>query len=325
MGEPICAVEGFPVGGGTQWALIRGVDRNLPVLLGVPAGPRFPLIPDANALEAALHWEREFVVVYWDPRGCGKSFGALLPRMGLSLTQYVTDTAEMIQNMRSRLGVARVFLLGFSLGATIGAITASTLSDTLYAFVGVGMDVDWPEADKSAYAFLHKVAQERMHERALRDVAAIGNGPVTDAKRFHLRAKWLAEFGGFYRKSNYRKLVFRQVRRIMACRYYTVRNRIAAFRGMRVVADLMLPELAGIRLSERVRRLDVPVSLFQGRHDPLASAAVAERYFVQLGAPRGKELMWFESSAHMPQDDEPGLFRAALCAVRDKAISGPLK
>lgn len=322
MAEPICALEAFSVGGSRQWALIRGADRTLPVLLVLPPGPGWPLIPDANALEEALHWEQEFVVVYWDPRGCGKSFDALTRHAGLSVTQYVIDTAEMIQNVRNRMGGERVFLLGFSLGATIGALTARVCSAAICAFVGVGMDIDWSKANQSAYTFLYRVARERTHKRALRDLTLIGDDPVQDTRRFMLRAKWLAEFGGFHRGRTYRELVVRQARRIITCRYYTVRNRVEAVRGMRAVADLMLPQLAALNLFESVRRLDVPVSLFQGRHDPLAPAAVSEQFLGRLEAPRGKEMIWFESSAHMPQDEEPELFRAASRAIKGRVGYG---
>ena len=88
---------------------------------------------------------------------------------------------------------------------------------------------------------------------------------------------------------------------------------------MRVVPDLLLAELVTINLFERVSRLEVPISILQGRHDPLAPAAVAADYFQRLEAPRGKELVWFESSAHMPHYEEPTFFMAALVRIRGRA------
>jgi len=326
MNKPICVLESFPVGDSTQWALIRGADQDLPVLLVLQAGPGFPIIHDADALEGLLHWEQEFVVVYWDQRGCGKSFGALQPHAGLSLAQCVADTAQMIKNLQDRMNTTRIFLLGFSLGATIGALAAHESFDALHAFVGVGMDVDLPKADKDAYAFIHKVAQERGNHRALRDlVVTIGAGPVTDAKRFLLRAKWLMEFGGIHRGWTYRKLLFRQIHNIIRSPHYTMRNMVEALKGMRRVPDLMLNEVASINLFESLHQLSVPVYFFQGRHDPLASADVAERYFERLEAPRGKELIWFESSAHMPHYEEPDVFMATLLAVKGRAKNLPTK
>ena len=52
-----------------------------------------------------------------------------------------------------------------------------------------------------------------------------------------------------------------------------------------------------------------------GAHDQAAPAAPAERYAALLEAP-GKQLVWFEHSAHMPHLEEPGRFRQLLAQVR---------
>src|SRR6266498_3753766 len=79
-GGEVESVERFEIGGSTQWALVRGRNSRSPVLLLVQAGPGFPIIHEARALEAALHLEDDFRVVYWDQRGSGKSFDAGAPR-----------------------------------------------------------------------------------------------------------------------------------------------------------------------------------------------------------------------------------------------------
>lgn len=67
-------------------------------------------------------------------------------------------------------------------------------------------------------------------------------------------------------------------------------------------------------------RLDVPVFFFLGRHDHTvtASAAMAERYFTALDAPRGKRLIWFEHSGHWPQLEEPQRFQTELIRAADE-------
>ncbi|HXM32358.1 MAG TPA: alpha/beta hydrolase, partial [Chthoniobacterales bacterium] len=67
-------------------------------------------------------------------------------------------------------------------------------------------------------------------------------------------------------------------------------------------------------LLKQVPKLDVPVYFFLGRHDRTvtASAAMAERYFNALEAPRGKHLIWFEYSGHWLQLEEPKKFCATL-------------
>src|SRR4051812_20132472 len=69
MNESIDTLQRFELGGPAQWALIRGRSRSSPVMLLVQAGPGFPMIHDATALERNLHLEEHFRVVYWDQRG----------------------------------------------------------------------------------------------------------------------------------------------------------------------------------------------------------------------------------------------------------------
>jgi len=54
----------------------------------------------------------------------------------------------------------------------------------------------------------------------------------------------------------------------------------------------------------------------QGRSDMVAPSDAAVRYFNALESP-SKQLVWFESSAHTPQLDEPQQFRDLLRRIRD--------
>ncbi len=45
-----------------------------------------------------------------------------------------------------------------------------------------------------------------------------------------------------------------------------------------------------------------------GRHDVIVSAKLAAAYFDVLKAPQGKQLIWFEESAHRPHHEETEKF-----------------
>ena len=49
-----------------------------------------------------------------------------------------------------------------------------------------------------------------------------------------------------------------------------------------------------------------------GRYDWVVTAEVAQRYFADLEAPRGKQLIWFEQSGHWPHFTEPEKYRDLL-------------
>ena len=67
----IASLEPVTLGGMTQWLLIRGQQRSLPVLLWLHGGPGGAQIGWARAFQREL--EKHFVVVNWGQRGAGLS------------------------------------------------------------------------------------------------------------------------------------------------------------------------------------------------------------------------------------------------------------
>jgi pimeloyl-ACP methyl ester carboxylesterase len=68
-----------------------------------------------------------------------------------------------------------------------------------------------------------------------------------------------------------------------------------------------------------VRRIDVPVLLFLGRHDTTTPPAIATAWLGRLKAP-AKSVIWFDDSAHLPMIEEPGrMLQALLTRVRPLA------
>src|SRR5262249_20251293 len=115
------ALEQFDLGGGPQWALVRGHKRTSPVLLLVQMGPGFPIIHEAEVMERELHLEEDFRVVYWDQRGTGKSTHAANSGP-MTVETLVADVRKMIRALCERLKVRQVDVLGFSVGASLALL-----------------------------------------------------------------------------------------------------------------------------------------------------------------------------------------------------------
>jgi pimeloyl-ACP methyl ester carboxylesterase len=58
---------------------------------------------------------------------------------------------------------------------------------------------------------------------------------------------------------------------------------------------------------DSVTNFQCPILLFEGRHDFDVSSAIAAEWFQHLQAP-SKKLVWFDNSAHMVMQEEPGRF-----------------
>ena len=303
-------LERVRLGDSDQWILLRGRDRSKPVVLVIGQGPGYPTINEARDLRRLLGLEDDHVVVYWDQRGCGKS--AATAAGSLTVERMRDDAAELMEILCRQFGRSTIHVLGYSQGGSIAARVAATAPDRIAGLVLVNPDVRSSEGDAAAYAFALGEATARRNERALRDLARIGPPPHAEARRFSARARWVADFGGVRRDATYGSLFVTMLRQLASTRAYSPLDLVRAIRAIPSTQDALLPDLARIDLFDSVPGLEVPVSVFVGRHDRVAPPELTKRYVDALRAPRGKNLVWFDGSAHMPQYEEPAAFRAAL-------------
>jgi pimeloyl-ACP methyl ester carboxylesterase len=104
---------------------------------------------------------------------------------------------------------------------------------------------------------------------------------------------------------------------LLSSPHYSIRQAVQALRAIEVTQERMLAHLQSFDLRAVVSRIDVPIVFFQGRHDFATPPDLVARYVDGLDAPRGKSLVWFEASAHMPHYEEPARFREALLRALD--------
>jgi pimeloyl-ACP methyl ester carboxylesterase len=320
----IDALESFDINGGKQWVLLRGNLAAGRVLLVVQQGPGFPLIQDARAFEQSLHLEAEAVVAYWDQRGTGKSFRA--DPSTLTVAQSAADVRAVIDALCARFGVERVDVLGLSIGGSFAIMAAARDLARIGHLVAVGVDVDFVESERWAYAFARAEAARRGARRALRQLDAIGAPPHDTAKKFMTRARWVAAFGGINRRRGYFGLTWDTASRVLRSPHYALGERLPILAAIEKTLGLMITPSNHFDLRTAVPRLQVPIAFFQGRKDVGTNPELVARYAAALDAPFGKSIVWFEESAHMPYYEEPTLFRAALLRALDLpgAASPPL-
>jgi len=307
-------LEPVQLGKSTQWIRIRAANAHNPLLLLVQMGPGLPMINEAGTFGRVLSLEDDFTVVYWDQRGCGRSLRSPDATRGLSVQAMVSDTELLLAMLYDRFG-APPAVTGFSMGATIAALAAARRPDLVAALVTVSMDIDGPAAEKNAYQFALATAHSRNNRKAIRQLEAIGPPPHLEPEKFMTRARWAANFGGVRTGHTFASMNRSLLASLLRSADYSLADTVRTFRGMTAVQAALLPELAALDLTHALPRLNAPIVMAQGRHDQVAPAGPAERYAELLEAP-GKQLVWFEHSAHMPHLEEPGRFRELLAQVR---------
>jgi pimeloyl-ACP methyl ester carboxylesterase len=317
-------LEAVAVGGVTQWVRIRGTKASNPVLLLMQQGPGLPIINEARRLGRLLGLEDSFTVVYWDQRGTGLSAPPLRDSPDdelISPAQIVEDTVSLLELLGNRFD-SKIFLAGFSFGATFAAQAALRRPNLVAALVATGMDIDIPFAENYTYDFVLHTARRRGNRRAIGQLEAIGPPPHLDVKQFATRAHWAANFGGVTVNADFDKLLRVMLGSLLRSPDYSAADIIRTLRGITATQAALLPQLANTNLIESMPRLNVPIVIAQGRRDQVAPAESAQRFYDSLSAPT-KQLAWFENSAHTPQYDEPAKFRDLLLSVRASHLATP--
>jgi len=306
--------EPVQLGESTQWIRIRAANTRNPLLLLVQQGPGLPMINEARTFERVLSLADDFVVIYWDQRGCGRSLRSANATGERSIQTMVSDTERLLAMLCDRFDT-RAVVAGFSMGATLAALATARRPDLVASLVAVGMDIDGAAAGKSAYEFALATAKARKVPRASRQLQAIGPPPHHEAKEFATLERWTANFGGVRSGQTYNSMFRSLLLSLLRSPDYSLADAVRTIQGMTAAQAALVPELAALDLTHALTRLSSPIVMVQGRHDQVAPASSAERYAELLEAP-SKQLVWFEHSAHLPHLEEPERFRGLLRQVR---------
>jgi pimeloyl-ACP methyl ester carboxylesterase len=297
----ICPVV---LGGHEQWVMVRGRRATAPVLILLHGGPGFPETQLFRRHNAAL--EEDFVVVYWEQRGAGRSFVDTLDPATMTLPQFLVDLDALVDVMRRRFGHPRVALLGHSWGTFLGAVYAHRHPDKVSVYAGSGQLSDWAESERASYAIALERAAAAGADDVLEKLRAIGPPPHSADALWtertclqqlagHLDARGLWDLGKTFLSSS--ELSVLDVPRLVA--------------GFRWSLAQMWDDVSRLSLIEHAPRLACPVVLLLGRDDTWVPPAISLDWLQAVDAP-AKEVVWFDGAGHQPFVDAPDRFNEAV-------------
>jgi pimeloyl-ACP methyl ester carboxylesterase len=293
------------LGGIEQHLLIRGRDRSKPVLLYLHGGPGGAFIPFARLFSRRL--EDHFVVVHWDQRGAGKSCASGAPAESFTNEQFLSDTSELIDWLRRRFAVEKLYLVGHSWGSELGIATAQRRPEVLHAYVGIGQVVNMPRNEEISYRFVVERAQAEGNQEALSELQGVAP-PYRGMDDLGIQRRWLSHYhGDVYGGGGFLRFLLRAA----LSPEYTLLERARYVPCMMDSVDRLWPELVKFDAPVQVPRLEIPVFFFTGHHDYNTPFELVEEYAAALEAPH-VEIVWFEESAHSPPLEEPERFADLL-------------
>ena len=295
---------------GTKLAvMIRGQDRNNPVLLCVTGGPSGSEIMMIKNIEGEL--EKHFTVVHYDQRGAGKSFSLKEDYKDLNYHQHVEDLIALTEYIREYLGKEKVYLMGHSYGTYLGTLAANEKPEYYKAYVGVGQMSDMKEAEYYSLLSCAEAAKEAGNQKDVKYLESIAdkvhNGEMICPRKYVRKYKFAEHkktrtgsyllkgilFGPEYNIADGIKMIYSAIKYAMPL-------------AMQSVAD---------PLTKLAPEVKVPTYFLLGKYDGMTNTKAAKEYFDSLGGDVKKEFVVFEDSAHSPQIEENEKYVDWMCNV----------
>jgi pimeloyl-ACP methyl ester carboxylesterase len=198
--KPISEEKFVLINGIEQWITIKG-NPSKPIILFIHGGPGSPISPYVDVMYKDL--EKDFIIVQWDQRGTGKTYGQNSPpeeltpeylqANPLTLEQMTSDGVEVSKYLLKYLDKQKIILFGTSWGSALGVKIVAKQPELFYAYVGHSQIVN-STIDVAFYARIYKIAEEKKDKEALELLNSIGRPPYSRAKNVGLLFRVLKKY-----------------------------------------------------------------------------------------------------------------------------------
>lgn len=298
------------IGGIEQWVTIRGEDKSNPVLLLIHGGPGDVQSPFVSTYAP---YERDFVLVQWDQRDAGRTFGKN-GASGVTLDKQISDGIELSEWLHERFPAQPLVLFGHSWGSIIGTGMVQRRPELFFAYVGTGQVAAWSDTVQFQFDFLKERYRERGDTVALANLEAIGKPDPKNVAQYFGFSRPLRQF---MHASD--TAWFSDMRQIALANGETEVTIKTTADGMRASGMALMGSMTTTDLPASAPKLAVPYYVIQGRHDLSAPTPLAEAYFAKITAPR-KRMVVIEDAGHFALATHPSKVVASLREILSDAV-----
>jgi pimeloyl-ACP methyl ester carboxylesterase len=311
----ISRIEKIKLGGIDQYLIIRATDSTKPVMLFLHGGPGSPEIAFMRETNTGL--EKDFVMVYWEQRGAGKSYSKDISPESMKIAQFVSDTRDLSQILIKRFKKEKIYLMGHSWGSMLGILTAYQYPELYYMYFGIGQVCDQYKSEKISLEWLKEQAKLVNDKNAIEELSTLhypdSGANINDWEKYLMTERqYVNEFGGG--PTHQIKGMWPLVKMVLIAKEYTFKEKMNFMSSSMFSLKTMWLEIINKNLFNEIDSMKIPVYLFHGKYDYTVTYSVSKDFYEKLKAP-SKEFYSFENSAHSPCMEEPEKFNEI---VREK-------
>ncbi|HEY6971722.1 MAG TPA: alpha/beta hydrolase [Candidatus Angelobacter sp.] len=303
------------LGGIDQWISIRGEDRRNPVLLVVHGGPGEAQWPMAEKYKP---WEKSFVVVQWDQRGTGHTYGRYGEQTpDVTLDRIAHDGVELAAYICRELGKRKIIVLGHSWGSLVAVHMVQLKPELFAAYVGTGQVSSWEAIVNTQFNMLLAKARKDNDQEKIKELEAIGHPDFRNADQYFGFSKNLMSVMAPPDQNWLKSL--RGSATALRARYPKDFQDLE--NGMIFTGRHVLPDQIATNLPKAACHIQTAFFVIDGQDDIISPTQAAVDYFNCVKAPK-KELVLIPGAGHFAFMTASDAFLTALVEkVRPIAIA----
>ena len=249
--------------------MIRGNDRNNPVLIFVHDGPCCSEIPYVRKYQGNL--ETNFTIVHYDQRGSGKSYEFGGDYSTVTATTHTNDLIALTEYMTGYLEKKQVILIGHSYGTYIATMAAAQRPDLYQAYIGIGQMSNTIESEWSSLQKCITAAENAGNEKDVEYLKSLEK-VILDGESIIPRS-YLRKYGFAARKiddnGDYLK-------GFLVGTEYNLLDAIRLYAATMKYQDKLIMEALDNPITDIVTEINIPVYFVMGKYDEMTSPETAE-------------------------------------------------
>ena len=281
--------------------MIRGNDKNNPVLIFVHGGPCCSEIPYVRKYQENL--EKDFTIVHYEQRGSGKSYQFGKDYSAVTASTHVEDLIALTEYVKEYLEKEQVILLGHSYGTYIATMAAAGRPDLYKAYIGIGQMSDTVDSELSSLGKCIGAAKKAGEQKAVARLKSMEEA-ISSGESITPR-DYVRKYGFAARKIDDN---MDYLKAFLFGTEYNLRDVIGFYTASIKYQDGLIQEALDKPIMDIVTEINIPVYFVMGKYDGMTSPEVAESYLHSLTGEGVKEFVLFEESAHYPQFEEEERF-----------------
>lgn len=296
----IAKLEAIEINGTKLEVMIRGADRNNPIIIFVHGGPGCSEIPYVRKYQDQL--EKHFTIVHYDQRGSGKSYHFFENYSKLTTDTHVEDLLALTDYIEREFSQEKVVLIGHSFGTYIGMKAANRAPEKFAAYIGIGQVSNKINSEIDSLNYTIYEAQKAGNLKDVKELELLGES-IQKGEGYTPR-NMVRKYGGAARLINDNMDYYVG---FLKNPEYNLLDVIRYVKGISATQGILLAEQQENDITTLVDHLEIPSYFVMGKYDYMTSTNAARAYFNELEAPI-KDFIVFDQSAHYPQFEEEERF-----------------